>query len=114
MNFGVFFFFQAEDGIRDRTVTGVQTCALPISADHGEARGDHGELTHGLFAYESTLKIPLLVHQNGVVPHRVENGYLRHIDIVPTILERAGVAKPAAPLRASLLTRGVARASHAD
>src|SRR6266478_8155945 len=31
-----FFFFQAEDGIRDLTVTGVQTCALPISADeHG-------------------------------------------------------------------------------
>src|SRR5207245_8140951 len=28
----VFFFFQAEDGIRDATVTGVQTCALPISA----------------------------------------------------------------------------------
>src|SRR5207248_7114831 len=27
------FFFQAEDGIRDRTVTGVQTCALPISRD---------------------------------------------------------------------------------
>src|SRR5437867_6645314 len=27
-----FFFFQAEDGILDRTVTGVQTCALPISA----------------------------------------------------------------------------------
>src|SRR2546430_13531904 len=28
-----FFFFQAEDGIRDLTVTGVQTCALPISPD---------------------------------------------------------------------------------
>src|SRR5260221_2487910 len=28
---GVFFFFQAEDGIRDHCVTGVQTCALPIS-----------------------------------------------------------------------------------
>src|SRR2546430_4353324 len=28
----VFFFFQAEDGIRDLTVTGVQTCALPISS----------------------------------------------------------------------------------
>src|SRR5260221_321885 len=28
----VFFFFQAEDGIRDHCVTGVQTCALPISA----------------------------------------------------------------------------------
>src|SRR2546430_9263231 len=31
MSFLLFFFFQAEDGIRDLTVTGVQTCALPIS-----------------------------------------------------------------------------------
>src|SRR2546430_6729406 len=34
----VFFFFQAEDGIRDLTVTGVQTCALPIS-EHGASDG---------------------------------------------------------------------------
>src|SRR5437867_258486 len=34
----VFFFFQAEDGIRDRTVTGVQTCALPICRG---GRGSH-------------------------------------------------------------------------
>src|SRR2546430_11517404 len=32
----VSFFFQAEDGIRDLTVTGVQTCALPISALDGD------------------------------------------------------------------------------
>src|SRR5207248_8413514 len=48
-----FFFFQAEDGIRDRTVTGVQTCALPIfgevlarmcSAAFGAVlRGVHGD-----------------------------------------------------------------------
>src|SRR3989441_7756214 len=31
-----FFFFQAEDGIRDKLVTGVQTCALPISLDLAE------------------------------------------------------------------------------
>src|SRR5207237_6994081 len=31
-----FFFFQAEDGIRDSSVTGVQTCALPISLNQGE------------------------------------------------------------------------------
>src|SRR5262249_59009006 len=39
----VFFFFQAEDGIRDWSVTGVQTCALPISPvgrDRGAASGD--------------------------------------------------------------------------
>src|SRR5437016_9056794 len=35
----VFFFFQAEDGIRDWSVTGVQTCALPISASPS---GTHG------------------------------------------------------------------------
>src|SRR5438093_1821603 len=37
MAFGIslFFFFQAEDGIRDWSVTGVQTCALPIFADLG-------------------------------------------------------------------------------
>src|SRR5205823_8838037 len=34
-----FFFFQAEDGIRDKLVTGVQTCALPISAGGGAAGG---------------------------------------------------------------------------
>src|SRR6266404_9113593 len=32
VSFIFFFFFQAEDGIRDKLVTGVQTCALPISA----------------------------------------------------------------------------------
>src|SRR5258708_10447485 len=36
-----FFFFQAEDGIRDDLVTGVQTCALPISSlARGYARGE--------------------------------------------------------------------------
>src|SRR2546427_7010073 len=38
MTFVIFFFFQAEDGIRDLTVTGVQTCALPISRSTPEAR----------------------------------------------------------------------------
>src|SRR5437868_10459137 len=34
LGFFFFFFFQAEDGIRDRNVTGVQTCALPILREH--------------------------------------------------------------------------------
>src|SRR2546422_7402098 len=42
----VFFFFQAEDGIRDVAVTGVQTCALPICDGADRARGDpHGDET---------------------------------------------------------------------
>ncbi len=62
-----------------------------ITADHGEALGDHGELTHGLFAYESTLKVPLIVIAPGVRAHS-EAKYVRHIDIVPTILLRAAVS----------------------
>src|SRR5256886_6056259 len=38
----LFFFFQAEDGIRDLTVTGVQTCALPILMVLACARATHG------------------------------------------------------------------------
>src|SRR5699024_11331820 len=41
----IFFFFQAEDGIRDRNVTGVQTCALPISLHQYEVPASEiGEL----------------------------------------------------------------------
>src|SRR3989441_8771784 len=39
-----FFFFQAEDGIRDKLVTGVQTCALPIlSTSSGRSRASESE-----------------------------------------------------------------------
>ena len=84
---------------------------LIVTADHGEGRGDHGELTHGLFAYEATLKIPLLVWRRGVA-HRVEPSYVRHIDIVPTILQAAGITKPAALLGASLLDSAGSRDSY--
>ena len=40
----VFFFFQAEDGIRDTSVTGVQTCALPIYHIGGWGRQKNGNL----------------------------------------------------------------------
>src|SRR5207245_11557555 len=43
----MFFFFQAEDGIRDATVTGVQTCALPISRCRGDRPGDGAAVLGG-------------------------------------------------------------------
>src|SRR2546425_5685545 len=42
-----FFFFQAEDGIRDKLVTGVQTCALPIFAKETSWIADKRHLRHG-------------------------------------------------------------------
>src|SRR5256886_3714180 len=41
------FFFQAEDGIRDLTVTGVQTCALPISSERQSVRRNYEERRRG-------------------------------------------------------------------
>lgn len=61
---------------------------IMVTADHGEALGDHGEATHGLFAYESTLKVPLVVWGAGVEPGR-DTRWARHVDILPTALEAA-------------------------
>jgi arylsulfatase A-like enzyme/tetratricopeptide (TPR) repeat protein len=75
-----------------------------VTADHGEALGDHGELTHGLFAYEATLKVPLLIRDPSAKP-RIDDRPARHIDIVPTILEQAGIQKPTGLFGESLLRK---------
>ncbi|HEY4575701.1 MAG TPA: sulfatase, partial [Thermoanaerobaculia bacterium] len=69
-----------------------------VTADHGEALGDHGEQTHGLFTYEATLKVPLVVWGRGVAPGRDARS-ARHVDIFPTVLQAAGVAAPSGPPR---------------
>src|SRR2546427_7275884 len=54
------FFFQAEDGIRDLTVTGVQTCALPISQSVAEFRSALSGIAArdpGTVTYQTTVKI---------------------------------------------------------
>ncbi|HET8773276.1 MAG TPA: tetratricopeptide repeat protein, partial [Thermoanaerobaculia bacterium] len=60
---------------------------------------------HGLFAYESTLAVPLVVI-DGARARAVDERWVRHIDIAPTILERAGIEKPAAMKGLSLFAEG--------
>lgn len=67
-----------------------------VTADHGEALGEHGELTHGLFAYEPTLKVPLVVWGKGVTPGK-DGRAARHVDIFPTVMQAVGVSPPAPP-----------------
>jgi arylsulfatase A-like enzyme/tetratricopeptide (TPR) repeat protein len=67
---------------------------LVVTGDHGEALGDHGELTHGLFAYESTLHVPLLLWSPRELPPRTDSALARHVDILPTILEAADAPVP--------------------
>ena len=69
-----------------------------VTSDHGESLGEHGEMTHGLFAYEATLKVPLVVWGRGVTPGRDPRS-ARHVDIFPTVLQAAGVNPPAATVR---------------
>jgi arylsulfatase A-like enzyme/Flp pilus assembly protein TadD len=70
---------------------------IAVTADHGESLGEHGELTHGLFAYEATLHVPLLLWGPGIAPGR-DGAPVRHVDIFPTVLDAAGIAGVAAPL----------------
>ena len=66
-----------------------------VTADHGEALGDHGELTHGLFAYEATLKVPLVVWCPGRVQPGRTTRSAAHVDILPTVLDFLATPPPA-------------------
>src|SRR5689334_23422837 len=71
-----FFFFQAEDGIRDGTVTGVQTCALPISAMRSKTLQEW------------------LSWQEQLHPNAIDLG----LDRVTAVLGSLGLSKPAYPI----------------
>jgi choline-sulfatase len=66
-----------------------------VASDHGEGLGQHGEDTHGIFLYDSTLKIPLLFYCPGVIPAGIEvRAQVRTTDIVPTILDLLKIPVP--------------------
>jgi len=67
---------------------------IVVTADHGESLGDHGETTHGLFAYDSTLSVPLIVSGPGIHPQTIDRP-VAHADIMPTVLDLLGVGAPA-------------------
>ena len=69
---------------RDRTIA-------VIAGDHGEALGEHGELTHGLLLYEPTLRVPLIISAPGIDPHVVKTP-VSLADIAPTIAAMTNVA----------------------
>jgi choline-sulfatase len=71
-----------------------QTLVLATS-DHGEGLGEHGEPTHGLFIYDSTVRVPLILAGPGVPTGRTVATLARGIDIAPTLLDLARL--PALP-----------------
>jgi arylsulfatase A-like enzyme/Tfp pilus assembly protein PilF len=72
-------------GVWDRTM-------IVATADEGESLGEHGEETHGLFLYDGTLKVPLIVRY----PPRIAagskfEGLISSVDLAPTLLELMGL-----------------------
>ena len=59
--------------------------------DHGEALGEHGERTHGIFLYGSILEVPLLLSGPGVRSGRVVDEPVAIRRLAPTLLELAGL-----------------------
>ena len=68
-----------------------------VTADHGESLGEHGEGTHGVFVYDATVRVPLIVAGPGISGSAASDTVARSIDVLPTLLDYAAV-----PLRADL------------
>ena len=66
-----------------------------VTSDHGESLGEHGEATHGLFAYEATVRVPLVLYAPGILRPSVVRTPARHVDVLPTVLDALGLEVPA-------------------
>jgi arylsulfatase A-like enzyme/Tfp pilus assembly protein PilF len=70
-----------------------ENTVVVFTGDHGESLGEHGEMTHGYFAYNSTIWIPLFVFVPGMKPRTVHQN-VSHIDLFPTICDALKVKQP--------------------
>lgn len=82
-------------GVWERTV-------LVLSADHGEAFGEHGKNFHGFGNYEELVRVPLLIRVPGVTPRSVATP-VSLIDVRPTLLDLIGANTPGTDMGQSLV-----------
>jgi arylsulfatase A-like enzyme len=85
---------------------------IAVTADHGESLGAHGEDTHGMFLYDETIRVPLLIKlpQASGGGNRITNR-VELVDILPTLLQEAGIEIPKEVQGKSLLALMKARAA---
>ena len=60
------------------------------TGDHGEAFGEHGEVAHSVFVYDTTLRVPLIISGPGV-SHRQVDTPVSHVDLAPTLVRLLGL-----------------------
>lgn len=80
-----------------------ETTLTAILSDHGESLSEHGEYTHGVFLYDSTLRIPFLIAGPGIPPGLRVKQQARSIDVLPTMLELLGIPIPGTSQGTSLV-----------
>ncbi len=73
------------DGLDQLALTS-HTLVIAVG-DHGESLGEHGEATHGIFLYEATLHVPLIVAGPDIPRGKVIDDQVRSIDLHPTVME---------------------------
>ena len=74
-----------------------ETTLIVIVGDHGEAFGEHTEQGHGIFCYEESLRVPLILHNPRLFKSpKTVAGRLSLVDIMPGLLELLRVPTPAA------------------
>ncbi|HEU4938996.1 MAG TPA: sulfatase-like hydrolase/transferase [Vicinamibacterales bacterium] len=66
---------------------------IVVAADHGEAFGEHGEIGHSIFVYDTTLRVPLVITGPGVPAGRTVDDRVVLVDIAPTVTGMLGVAR---------------------
>jgi arylsulfatase A-like enzyme/Flp pilus assembly protein TadD len=78
---------------------------IAVMADHGEALGEHGETTHGIFLYDETIRVPLLfkLPKGRFSGARIDTR-ARLVDVLPTILQAVNIPVPPAVQGESLLS----------
>ena len=76
---------------------------LAVLSDHGESLSEHGEYSHGIFIYDSTLHIPWIMTGPGIEKGRRIKGQVRTIDLLPTLMDLLGGDVPAVCQGASLV-----------
>lgn len=71
--------------------SGRRDVLLVVAADHGEGLGEHGEPDHGVFLYDTTLRVPLVLWAPGSVRAARVEQVVRDIDVMPTVLDLLGL-----------------------
>ncbi|GAC1436614.1 MAG: hypothetical protein NVS1B11_19130 [Terriglobales bacterium] len=72
-----------------------QNAMIVVVGDHGEGLGEHGEATHGIFLYDSTTHVPLIIKVPGHVQGKTVEWQVRTTDLLPTTLDVLAISSAA-------------------